>query len=291
MRNISVFANFYINDKERFFRMRDSFMSFQNASIARWIINVRGNYKTQSINFFKKKLKRKKHFLFKLDSGDWFKDTIKLTKLINTHLVFFWTEDHVCLRNVKKFDSIVKDMRNKNIDYLQYSWFINGLGIKSLESVNYKQTKNIIFFNYTKKVLNKRLEWFKKNQIDNHLLYIISQQSIMKSTLFRKILNIKEFSFFKKNLPFAFEKNHRFTNWLPYKIALVKKEFFASIDDDVGHKNYSLISRGLYKDRLTKKQKIIIEKKRINSSDRYNLWGQIYYSNFFKLLKKMKKLL
>ena len=82
------------------------------------------------------------------------------------------------------------------------------------------------------------------------------------------------------------KKNHRFTSWLPYKIGLVK-EFFASIDDDNGHENYSLISRGLYEDRIPISKKIIIQKKRKNSSDRYNIFGQIYYSSLFNFLKKL----
>ena len=121
------------------------------------------------------------------------------------------------------------------------------------------------------------------------MLYIISQQAIFKTTLFKKILSEKQLTFFKKNLPFAFEKNHRFTSWLPYKIGLVKKEFFASIDDDNGHENYSLISRGLYEDRIPISKKIIIQKKRKNSSDRYNIFGQIYYSSLFNFLKKPLK--
>ena len=89
MKNISVFANFYINDKERYLRMKDSFLSFHNAKIARWIVNVRGKYKTQTLSFLKKKLKSKKYFLSNLDTDNWFKDTLILSKLINTHFVFF----------------------------------------------------------------------------------------------------------------------------------------------------------------------------------------------------------
>lgn len=291
MKKISVFANFYINDYERFLRMKDSFLSFNKAKIDMWVINVRGKFSKKSIEFLNTKLKKQNFYISSFDSGFWFNDSKQLLDKIDTKYVFFWVEDHICLRQPKVFNSIINEMDANDIDYLQYSWFIKGLNLKSLHNIRFKQDKNILFLNYTKSILRKRLNWFKTNNIKNNLLYVISQQSILKLELFTKILNIKEFSFFKKNLPFAFEKNHRYTNWLPYKIGIVKKEFFASIDDDVGHKDYSLISRGLYKDRLSKKQKIIIEKKRMNSSDRYNLWGQIYYSNFFKLLKKIKKFL
>ena len=68
--------------------------------------------------------------------------TLKLSKLINSYFVFFWTEDHICLQNKIKFNSIIAEMKKNKIDYLQYSWFINGLGVKSLEGIKYKETSN-----------------------------------------------------------------------------------------------------------------------------------------------------
>ena len=44
MKNISVFANFFINDKERYLRTIDLFKSFEKANIEKWIINTRGKY-------------------------------------------------------------------------------------------------------------------------------------------------------------------------------------------------------------------------------------------------------
>ena len=65
MSNISVFANFYINDQERFLRLQDSFLSFFKSNIDRWYINIRGNKKKISYKFFKKVSSIKKT-LFKL---------------------------------------------------------------------------------------------------------------------------------------------------------------------------------------------------------------------------------
>ena len=59
MKKISVFANFYINDYERFLRMKDSFLSFNKAKIDMWVINVRGKFSKKSIDFFNTKLKKK----------------------------------------------------------------------------------------------------------------------------------------------------------------------------------------------------------------------------------------
>lgn len=286
MKKISVFANFYINDYERFLRMKDSFLSFNKAKIDMWVINVRGKFSKKSIDFFNTKLKKKNFYISSFDSGSWFNDSKQLLDKIDTKYVFFWVEDHICLRQPKVFNSIINEMDANDLDYLQYSWFIKGLNLKSLDNIRFKQDKNILFLNYTKSILRKRLNWFKKNNIKNNLLYVISQQSILKLELFTKILNKKEFSLFRKNLPFAFEKNHRYTNWLPYKIGFVKKEFFASIDDDVGHKGYSLISRGFYEDRISSYKKKLIERNRLNSSNRYSLIGQLYYSTLANKIKK-----
>ena len=49
-------------------------------------------------------------------------------------------------------------MKKNKIDYLQYSWFINGLGVKGLEGIKYKETSNLIFLDYTKEILKKKIK-------------------------------------------------------------------------------------------------------------------------------------
>jgi len=53
-----------------------------------------------------------------------------------------------------------------------------------------------------------------------------------------------------QNKPFAFEKKKFETKWLPLRRAFPTCELFASIDDDLGVKNSSLVARGLYPDRV-----------------------------------------
>ena len=52
--------------------------------------------------------------------------------------------------------------------------------------------------------------------------------------------------------------------WLPYRIGILKKELFASIDDDLGCKGYSLISRGKYKSLKIKSKNKTIKKDKFN---------------------------
>ena len=90
-------------------------------------------------------------------------------------------------------------------------------------------------------------------------------------------------------MPLSFEKNFRCLNWLPYKLGVVKDEFFASIDDDNYFENSCLISRGLYPDRLSILKKKEISENRISSSSRHNLLGQIYFSKYLRLIKEFIK--
>jgi hypothetical protein len=112
----------------------------------------------------------------------------------------------------------------------------------------------------------------------------------MKIELFKKIINHNSLSFFKKNVPFRFEKNSRDFKWLPYKFGIVKSEFFSSIDDDNHFEKSCMISRGMYPDRLSILEKNEISRNRISSSNRYNLLGQIYYSKYLTKVKKFIKL-
>ena len=52
---LSVFANFRIDSEERLLRMQDSFWSFYEEDIDKWVINIRGDYKKEAGEFLKKK--------------------------------------------------------------------------------------------------------------------------------------------------------------------------------------------------------------------------------------------
>lgn len=272
-----------MDSEERFLRMKDSFESFHRANVDFWLINVRGIYKKKVQSFLKKRIKKKKLKISFLNSQEgWMNDTSQLLKFINTKLVFFWTEDHICVSGIKYFNAVVNDMIRHNVEYLQYSWFLYGLTLKSLNKINHQKTNSIIYLSYDKNILKKRLLWFKNKNRNNQLEWIISMQSILTVKLFKKIIESNEFTFFKKNNPFSFEKNTRHIKWLPYKLGLTKKELFASIDSDHDVKNYSLISRGIY---LPRKRQSDMHKIRSSSGSIYNIWGIIYFSKLFNFLK------
>ena len=45
---LSVFSNFRINDEERFFRLKDSCLSFKDIDAVKWVINIRGKLKNET---------------------------------------------------------------------------------------------------------------------------------------------------------------------------------------------------------------------------------------------------
>jgi hypothetical protein len=285
--NLDIFANFFIDNDETFKRMKDSFFSFNKADISSWVINVRGKLRKKVISFLKKNID-KNLFVFSLDSNNWFNDTRKILNFLSAKYIFVWVEDHICLRSKKDFNDIIREMTKYKIDYLQYTFFFKGLDQLSLENIKYIKKKNILYLNYNKEIHKKRLEWFYNKKIRN-LPYIFSLCSIMKIELFKKIINHNSYSFFKKNVPHSFEKNFRCLNWLPYKLGIVKDEFFASVDDDNYFESSCLISRGLYPDRLSILKKKEISENRISSSSRHNLLGQIYFSKYLQLIKEFIK--
>ena len=53
---LAIFANFLIDNEERFQRMKDSFNSFKDAKPNQWVVNIRGSYKDEAGDFLKKEL-------------------------------------------------------------------------------------------------------------------------------------------------------------------------------------------------------------------------------------------
>ena len=234
--NLSVFANFFIDTEERFLRMIDSYESFEEAQIDSYVINVRGKYSHKVQKYIKNKNAEAICESFETGNG-WLYDSSKLTKYSQSEYILIWLEDHICL-NPTKIDSIINDMISSNSDILTYSYWNDGDMIERYKHIEKKEMNEIFYFDHT---------------MNNHHLvmkdrksYIISMVSIIKRDLFLKILNTSREKRWDKNLPFDFEKAPNDVHWLPIRRAITKYELFASIDDDLGYKNGSLQSRGLY---------------------------------------------
>ena len=243
MATLTIFANFYINDKEGFLRMQDSFRSFKNINAKKWIINVRGKYKFDTLFFLHNNLGDILTPYTLESKNGWFYDTKQMLKDINTDYVFLWVEDHVNLVDTDKYKNILNEMKENGSEYLNYSFWCFGKPMKEYSVLKKYERDNIYTFLFDKEAHRK---------VSQYRPYIVSLLGIFSQEFFKKIIN-KEPGFLRqwsKFTPLDFEKRYHQTEWLPVKYAIPKYELFASIDDDLGCEGYSLQSRDIYPKRV-----------------------------------------
>lgn len=271
MKKFTVFANFCIDSEERFLRLKDSFFSFKDSNIQEWLINIRGSYKEKVKEFLVNNLNENLKVFF-LETGEgWIEDSTRIIKNVKTKIIFFWIEDHICIKDISKINQVVEEMDENEIDHLTYSFYHNGMLIKPLESINYKKSKNITFFLYDEKNYDKIKNWHETKKIIPS--YLITGVSFMSLNLFkRNLLDSKTKKKYHKMLPFNFEKSFFENTILPFKNGILNEELFVSIDDDHGEEGYSLISRKEYPNRKTKKELDQIRQDK----------NQIFYQDKFK---------
>ena len=244
---LSVFANFRIDSHERYLRMCDSFHSFKESNINRWVINVRGSFKEQAVDFLKREILAERLYIFTLESSTgWAHDSAQMLNHIPGPYVLFWIEDHILMASPKKLDAVVADMQLTDAAYLEYSWFGGGALIKGFEGCNLKPYANVYSCYFDKISNNLRQAYYRQNYGDG--VYIISVASIFEKSLFCKLITKRKplYRRWSKYTPFNFEKRWDDTAWLPLKIAVPKQELFACIDDDNLYPGDSLVARGMY---------------------------------------------
>lgn len=266
---LTVFANFRISNEERLQRMKDSFDSFIKSNPNQWVINIRGELKNEAGNYLKSKLRNKLHLSFKDSKKGWNFDTRELLTKIKSELVMVWVEDHILINTISKFKELLEEMYLMKIDILHYSFFTEE-NINFYSAFKYEyQGDNLNSWRFDKH-LNK---YCSKNKLNYK--YSVPMMSIMRKDFFTKVLTCPR-PYLKRwpiSCPFDFEKKIRDKVTESYSLALPKSELFASIDDDHWNRNYSLISRGLYPNRISRENIKQIE----------------YNSNSF--LRKIKKII
>ncbi len=240
--SLTIFANFRINDEERFLRLKDSFFSFKSISAEKWVINVRGRYKEPVGRFLSDNLGGKLE-LFELNSEEgWFIDSRAMLRSISSDFIFFWVEDQInMVRNFILYDEILGELKDNQIDFFPYSHF----GVcKSYHVVKSVSLKRIDIMTLTKRA------WKNVRKYSSEL-YILYIPAIFSRQLFFEIVNSddpKQNTKWPKDTPFNFEKHGKDVHWLPFKMGIPRSELFVNIDED--HLGYSLITRGLYPNRV-----------------------------------------
>ena len=258
MKTLDVFANFYINSEEKFLRMKDSFYSFEKIYPDSWVINVRGEFATETINFLQSRLKRKLIISSMNSKRGWFHDSRKLMKYLRSDYVLFWIEDHINMVDVKLYNKILSEMSDANSDHLFISFFNQTKDFFKFKFEKNENIKTIFLTSENVKLL--------QNDRSNHY-YMISTVSISKNSFFKKIIfsNNPIIKRWPKETPFDFEKRTTDKEFLPFNLSIPDFELFASIDDDAGINNTSLISRNLYPKRIERKKISSVESLKTNS--------------------------
>tara|TARA_X000000950_G_C13769386_1_gene600302 strand:- start:434 stop:1105 length:672 start_codon:yes stop_codon:yes gene_type:complete len=177
----------------------------------------------------------------------WFNDSRKMIKYLNSDYVLFWIEDHVNIADIKAYSKIMNEMSITNSDHLFISFFNQ---TKDFHKFKFEKKKNI----KTTTLSSANVKLLKNDRSKHY--YMISAVSISKNSFFKKIIlsNYPIIKRWPKETPFDFEKRTTDKEFLPFNLSLPNFELFASIDDDAGLKNTSLISRELYPNRIERKE-------------------------------------
>lgn len=265
---ITVFANFCIDTEERFLRLKDSFFSINNQAINQWVINIRGSYSQEVLNFLKGELGQLL-YASKLNTDDgWMQDSLKILGQVQNRYLFFWIEDHIFLGTSAKFQKFINEIHISNIDYIGYSWFGQGKFLEEFDGISMVEFETLYALTYTSNI-NKRRQTNALISINSYS-YIISCCGVFEKEFFRKLLNIRRpiLPRWSKFTPFNFEKRWDDVFILPINYGVLKSELFASIDDDNKHPGSCLISRRLYPERVERLELLKIREKSIDEQSK-----------------------
>ncbi len=284
---LSILANFKIDSKEKLLHLKKSFYSFHKIS-DNWVINIRGKYRKDAMNFLKTELKSKL-FLFDLlnDAKGWSVNTLQMLASVKHNYVLLWNEDHCNIVKQEKYSHILEEMQREKVDYLLYSWWDFRNSRKAFDTVDLHKGKYIDSVLLTKDIWNEV-------RISGHNYYIVSLIGIFNKSFLEKLLIkdthyypyhtttkllwllgvlfslgfkleekrrfefINKIFFYKlikypKETPFNLEMEPYRLDVLPFKLGIPKEELFVCIDDNHGYDNYSLIQRDLYPNEIQKK--------------------------------------
>ena len=244
---LAIFANFFIDNEERLQRMKDSFYSFKDIKPNQWVINIRGMLKDNAGNFLKQELGEKLN-LFNLQSRQgWLNDSRVISSNIKSNYIFFWVEDHILIAPITNLKNCILEMSKFKVDQLQYSF------LKKDAKERFRIVEPYKLGNYIK-VQKLDSEACLKIRRQNGEFYAVSMLNIMSEDFFKKVLFSPK-PYLKRwplDIPFDFEKLSKDKIAKVIVRAIPNQELFAAIDDEYGDPGYSLISRGLYPNRISR---------------------------------------
>lgn len=230
--------------------MKDSFYSFRDVQPEEWRINIRGRLKHVARDFLSSELGDKLSVHFLESKKGWFHDSYSYMQDVQSDFVFFWIEDHICLVGPDVLRSVLEETHAFFADQLWYSWVHNG----TWRTLSYLpvavEGDQISIFKIDEESASKARKSLGRD------FFVVSAVSILSREFFLKILssNRPYLKRWPKYLPFDFEKISKDRVASEIRWAIPKIELFAAIDDDHGNPGYSLISRGIYPNRLSRSE-------------------------------------
>lgn len=196
---LTILGNLRINSLTRLEHLKSSFASFDTVSDD-WLINVRGTFRNEVIEFLKGKLGKKMR-LFNLldDSRGWITNANEMLKEAKNDYILVWNEDHVNIAPQNIIKTVVAEMKTNKVDYLGYSWWMFGKSRSIFTSVADKiglnNDKNISWLNLTKEKWNVVLK------TNGTKYFLVSMCGIFKKDFLRKMWHEDQ-----KRLPASLKK-------------------------------------------------------------------------------------
>ena len=266
--SLAIFANFFIDNEERFQRMKDSFHSFKKSNPNQWVINIRGQLKYQAGEFLKNEIGKKLELFYLQSRRGWFHDSKIILNKMHANYILFWIEDHILISSPEILNNCIIEMSEFNVDQLWYSFLTKEIKARFNILKTHKKGR---FITVTK------LDYESCSKIRNKLkndFYTVSAVSIINKNFFMKVLTSHKpyLKRWPRHLPFDFEKKSSDKISPIIWHSLPNQELFVAIDDDRDEIGYSLISRGLYPNRIDK-----------------NYLKTLEYKNSYIWKKKIKK--
>ena len=284
--SLCVFANFFIDNEERLQRMKDSFYSFRDVQPSEWRINIRGRLKHIACDFLSSELGNKVSVYFLQSKKGWLHDSYSFMQDVQSDFVFFWIEDHICLVGPDVLRAVLKEMYYFSADQLWYSWFHRSTWSTLSHLSVAEEGDHISIFKIDDASARKARKTLGRD------FYVVSAVSLFKKDFFLKTLcsNRPFLKRWPKHLPFDFEKKSRDCVVTKICLAMPKIELFAAIDDDHGVSGYSLISRGMYPDRMSRSEIKALEFGLSKSRGKYKFLPRLVRSVLISLYSFSKRI-
>jgi hypothetical protein len=232
------------------------------------VINIRGQLKYQAGEFLKNEIGKKLELFYLQSRRGWFHDSKIILNKMHANYILFWIEDHILISSPEILNNCIIEMSEFNVDQLWYSFLTKEIKARFNILKTHKKGR---FITVTK------LDYESCSKIRNKLkndFYTVSAVSIINKNFFMKVLTSHKpyLKRWPRHLPFDFEKKSSDKISPIIWHSLPNQELFVAIDDDRDEIGYSLISRGLYPNRIDK-----------------NYLKTLEYKNSYIWKKKIKK--